>query len=579
MVQVLGLRADDVLVDGRPELYKLVARIESNRNLLLQWRRNIARCSDELSRAIADSFNHWAYHGRCPKPPIYPVALQTVLQQTVPFPGARDPFNLFSGRAQGVNYFYDLATAREVRQFTNFTHWDSAIHREDGSWIQHITVSERQFYTPGSMPHPDRNKVDLIANLYRPDLGVTSWASLRRFAPVEIAFVHYEVAPEQALWVSKVMPDPGSSADGIFNISFEWWTPTGRHARRYSMLAMNFDLDFPRCRTSISGTTCNEIRYQEHAPFSAGPVSPPSTTSVSLPSVLRSLISVAVLPVSLPLNMVSAFMEDNPGVASNADVSADRSVYDPHYEELVNRLEGAKWLYAKWRKSLSSCSTGSVPADIAGFLNQRRDIGSFPTANVDEDVLRAALNSETKPIPFEDRDFDKTRGVWKGVFEDYDSQTGKHMRTVTPNSLWYKGARTHGGFLQRVVGSETLPLTTPDLPPLQETKVDIFVNFYRPDIGIAGWSALYQHGTWVQPVVGYKLNDDLVIWFSQLMTEGLEPLPGQERVFFITIEWTGYQSGKPRFYVVLFTMEIDFETDGAKISGNSFRKGYFEKQS
>jgi hypothetical protein len=31
--------------------------------------------------------------------------------------------------------------------------------------------------------------------------------------------------------------------------------------------------------------------------------------------------------------------------------------------------------------------------------------------------------------------------------------------------------------------------------------------------------------------------------------------------------------------VVLFTMEIDFETDGAKISGNSFRKGYFEKQS
>jgi hypothetical protein len=303
------------LVDGRPQLHKLIRRIESNRNLLLEWRRGIARCSDEISHTVADIFNRWTYHGQCRKPLMDEAALKNVLQQIVPPPTRRSPFDRFAGKARGVNHFYDIATAQEIRKLTNFTYWDRATHREDDSWIQHITVSDSRYYAPASVPHPAQKKVDLIVNLCRPDLGITSWGSERRHVTGESAFICYEVAPEQALWFSKIVPDQGSSADHVFNISFEWWTPTGRQTRRYSMLAMSFDLDFGRRMISIRGNTCNEIRYEEHMPFPLGPEvitnapSLPSIIGVGIPTMVRDLFAVAALPVSLPLMAASAFIE------------------------------------------------------------------------------------------------------------------------------------------------------------------------------------------------------------------------------------------------------------------------------
>lgn len=565
------------LVDSRPELNKLIRRLESNQPLLMAWRRDIAGCSDELSSAIAARFNAWTYHGEYGKPLVDAVQLKKVLEKVVPGPLRRDPFAYFAGRAQGVNHFYSLATGGQVRQFTNFTHWDRSVRRRDGSWIQYITVSETEYFSPEATPPAAHHKLDLIVNRYQPETGVTSWAALRRFVRVDSAFIYYEIAPERALWISKVIPDEGAPSDRIFNISFEWWTQTGPRRRRYSMLAMNFDLDFGQCRFAVAGDTCNEIRYREHVHFSEHELQEPD--AVGLPG-WNDLFRMTLTVCALPVVAATALVKATSLAAPRARVSERNSIYDPEYENLIGRIEEVKPLLAQWRAGFAACSKGPIPEAITRFLKRHRDLGSFPTAPVNTDVLRLVLNSGARGlVPFQPDDFDKTQGLWEGTFGDYHPQTGALVRNATAHSLWYKGAPARGGFVQKVVGSESFPLDRPVLPQLEETKVDIFVNYYRADIGIVGWSSLYQHGKWVQPVIGYKLDDDVVIWFSQLMSDNLEPLPNQERTFFISLEWSRCEAGKSRFCLVLFTMEIDFRTNGSRISGDTFRKGYFEKQS
>jgi hypothetical protein len=577
------------LIHVASEYDRLVERIYTCRPLLDEWRRGFARCSGPLSAQISAIFNNYRYLADPPKPQLHQSDLKAVFEEVPPKPRHHDPFSRFVGRARGTNHFMNRETGLEFSHFDNFTVWDPSELQGD-AYVQRASVSGTRYYSTDQLPDLAANKVDVIVSVYRPDLGITSWASLYRHGRIEAGFISYEFGLSKALWISRAVKSTNEPADQFFIVSYEWWSKSPAGERRYSMLAMRCEVNFAECTCRVIGNTVNEIRYLDHEPpvssppsirsAPASPALPPGSSPVSmLYSLGASLIGAAVFSLSFPFLAMLALAQSRMWLPLESESEDRCSGYGRYFEDLLNRLESAKDLLISYRSAFASSADGRIPEAIAGFLAKYRDVGGFPTVEIDLSEWRAAFKETTHSrFPFERNDFDKTEGIWEGNFSDFDVNNGRKVRNAYAYSLWCKGVEARGGYLQRVVGSETFPFKAANLPDLQENKVDLFINFHRRDLGITSWSSLYQHGRQIQPVVSYKISKDAILWISQIMTESLQHLPGQQDVFFISLEWPVLSGERMRFCLVLFTMQIDFANSTTSIFGDTFRKGYFERR-
>jgi hypothetical protein len=520
----------------------LLQRIDDHKDLFLSWRRDFASCSDALSATIAHTFNTYHSHGNVPKPVVDPDDVRVAIRQAFQKPFDRTSLDQFAGSARGWHHRYSIATGAELGVTTVYTVWGKPLQAK-GAYIQKVTASGAGYTSTTSPPNPSQNKVDLIVNLYRDDLGITSWAKLYRQGGTESGFICYTLNNYQVLWISKVLTGGTAAAeDNVFLLSLEWWTEHSAVDRHYSIVAMSFAFDFPDCKARIIGDTVSEIHYLGHEP----------STNTGLPRQAEEEGEHDLSSYSFPLRP------------------------DP-LEDMIKHLETQRDRFNSWRTAFRRCG-GPMSDAITNFFAVHRHTGSFPTADVSVAEIRAAFDQGIQSgHPFQQEDFDRTAGVWKGTFGDYDVATGEEMSVITNYSLWHRAVGAHGGCVQKVIGSESVVLYKEDLPDLSKNQLDIFVNFFREDLGITGWASLYQHGRRVQPVVGYRLADGKLLWISQVLTEELEPLPGQEKVFFVSLEWVGYVGEASHFCLVLFLLEIDFAECGAKVYGDRFRKGRYER--
>jgi hypothetical protein len=579
------------IVSSCSEHDRLVERIYACQPLLDQLRRGFARCCEPLSAQIADTFNNYRYLGNPPKPQLHPSELKGAFERVLPEPLRIDPFSRLVGRARGTNHFIDLDTGVETSHLDNFTVWDPTEQR-DGACVQRASVSEAGYYATNQLPDLATKKVDVIVSVYRPDLGITSWASLYRHGRLEAGFIRYELGSDRALWISRRINATNEFEDELFVLSYEWWSTSPGGGRRYSMLAMRCDVNFAECTCRVIGKTANEIRYSDHEPPVSAPlfvsgrsalaspaVAPASSTMSTLYSLGATLLGAAAFSLSVPFLAILALAQSSAVLRLEPGNEDPCSGYDHHFEDLLNKLEGAKDLLTNYRSSFAGSADGPIAEAIVGFLAKYRDVGGFSTIDVNVGELRTAFKCLTHcRFPFERNDFDKTEGIWTGSFGDFDVSSGRQISRVQAYSQWCKGVDARGGYVQRVIGSENFPFNSNQLPDLQANKVDLFVNFYREDLGITSWSSLFQHGRQVQPVVSYKISSDAIVWISQILTESMQHVPSQQNVFFISLEWPVLIEGRMRFCLVLFTMEVDFTNSNTRIFGTTFRKGYFDRR-
>jgi hypothetical protein len=294
------MNLDDLTTD---EFHKLVHRIIASKPLLDGWRAGFARCQEGMSVALANAFNRHRHHDQRPKPRIDPRALERAMGEFPARPLAGNPFMRFTGRAVGTGHVYNLNTGEELRRFTNFSHFDKT-EEIDGALVQRITVGSSRFHPPSALSQdPSGQEVDKVISVYREDLGITSWASTRRFGHGETVSFCYVLNADQVVWINKKIPEEGRTLDNVFIISTEWWSGGEHGGERYALNAASFAVDFERCDAQITGDKITESYFLDRQPLAEEkhPVASPNG-----PNPILALTSLAAATIGAALFIASA---------------------------------------------------------------------------------------------------------------------------------------------------------------------------------------------------------------------------------------------------------------------------------
>jgi hypothetical protein len=244
---------------------KLVERIDENKPRVNTWRSYFAQCRDRFGNTIASTFNGRSDIGEFPTITIDPKELETAFQQREESrrPFDREDFDQFSGMWTGILRGYDLSTGEETDATTQYLVWDKTSEMH-GTYVQKVVGSETRHFQTKSLPDLSENKVDLVVDLYRDDIGITAWASNYQHGRQEIPLIGYKLDQHKFLWINQMMTEEMKPIFGenVFGVALEW-RGTFEGKQCYFLVPFLFEIDFEACNAKLFGDKFWKARYEQ----------------------------------------------------------------------------------------------------------------------------------------------------------------------------------------------------------------------------------------------------------------------------------------------------------------------------
>lgn len=234
--------------------YPLLMHAEDYTDMYLKWRRGFRKCSEQLSTTFADQFNSHLGVGEFPGLEIDGKELKAIFERDIK-PFDSDTFERYKGQAKGTFRTYELGTHKEIAVADLYSHWRPETLLVNGRHAKKVLGSFAGYFDPHDLPDLSENKVDIIFNSYRPDVGLTSWVEIYQNQRQQRTSFAYKLPHRhEILWFVKDVSLGGQSLvnNNIYMASHEW---KGHHQGKvaYFMVAFFYDIDFNSCTVELSG--------------------------------------------------------------------------------------------------------------------------------------------------------------------------------------------------------------------------------------------------------------------------------------------------------------------------------------
>ena len=241
---------------------ELIRRKDAYTDTYIYWRRRFKHCSDTLSTVIADAFNKHAHIGEFPGLHIDAEKLASIFRQDVSI-FDRETFNRYGGAAKGIFRTYNMNTEEEVDVSTLYSFWGDTLQVDDRH-VKKISGSNSRYFEPEDLPPLIDNKVDLIVNSYREDVGVTSWVSIYQQGRQErTSFAYTLPHKNEVLWIVKDISQDGKDIENdIFMVSHEWKGDSA-DKQYYFLVGIFFQIDLDACTVQVFGDIFWKAKYEE----------------------------------------------------------------------------------------------------------------------------------------------------------------------------------------------------------------------------------------------------------------------------------------------------------------------------
>lgn len=279
----------------------------------------------------------------------------------------------------------------------------------------------------------------------------------------------------------------------------------------------------------------------------------------------HALSTLYVLCINDPEGKYEGGLRELPKVVAQGSRSEDK------YDEMLQSIEEKKEMLLGWRHGFRQCAE-PFSTTIASAFNRFRDIGDFESIECDAARVGKAFERQVQR-PFEVEHFNRFEGPATGVFHAYDIATGSEANKSVLLSVWDRTLRVGSRYTQRITGSDLGFYETSNLPPLSERKTDVTINVFREDVGITGWVSKYQHVREELTAVGYEVDEHSLLWINKWVTKN--EIPVEDNVFLLSLEWLGVFGGRPRYYIVGLSFEIDFDACRIRLIEDKIGKAHY----
>ncbi len=247
------------------------------------------------------------------------------------------------------------------------------------------------------------------------------------------------------------------------------------------------------------------------------------------------------------------------------------------FAEIARRFD-ANQVRLKYLRQGFKLGAKTLAADIASAFAQFRDLGEFVAIPIVEADLATAFEQGAQPAQgFDPAGLESFPAYWHGVNREFEAAgTERTASAAHWYMTWEPGVYKPGEeYLQNVVGSKLKNFDSAALPALSEHKVDLALNVWRPDIGIAGWLSMWVESRNELALISYELSQGTFLWIGQILSEDLVPVMG-EKFFWMFFEWIDLSGDAKHYFMYGLQFQIDFETGRAQLFGDSFRKARFD---
>lgn len=247
----------------RQVFMQMVKKLDENTENYKRWRAGVRECSRQISHAIAHKYNSLLDVGDFPGKAIDAESLKGIFEAEIK-PFDAETFERYGGPAKGVFKFYNIHTLKEEGSSTLYSYWDRKTLMDGERHYKQITGSDSRYYEPDKIPPVEQNKVDLLANSYRSDVGVVSYIEIYQHRPqTRTSFAYKLPHPHEVFWFVKDLSiDHKSIHDNILMASHEWkGLQNGKMC--YFMVGIFFDINFATCEVKVAGDQFWRAFYQE----------------------------------------------------------------------------------------------------------------------------------------------------------------------------------------------------------------------------------------------------------------------------------------------------------------------------
>ena len=241
----------------------MVKKLDEYTETYKRWRIGMRECSRQVSHAVASKYNSLLSAGDFPGLPMDAESLKNILEAEIgPFDA--ETFERYGGRAKGTFKIYNVHTLRQEASSVLYSYWDRKTLMDGERHYKQITGSDSGYYEPDRIPPVSENKVDLLTNSYRRDVGVCSYIRIYQHRPQERTSFAYKMPhPHEVLWFVKDLSiDNKPVHDSILMASHEW--KGIRNGRTYYfMVGIFFDINFSTCEVKVAGDQFWRALYEE----------------------------------------------------------------------------------------------------------------------------------------------------------------------------------------------------------------------------------------------------------------------------------------------------------------------------
>jgi hypothetical protein len=227
---------------------------------------------------------------------------------------------------------------------------------------------------------------------------------------------------------------------------------------------------------------------------------------------------------------------------------------DP-FQELVDRTGAYKESFRTWRRNMHRCS-GKFSEFLAALFNSHRKIGDFTGLEISPASLRAAFEAEVQP--FNERSFDIYSGRGKAGVKTYRLPDCRQIRESDLYGVWERRNYRRGILYKRITAATDQYFHPSSIPPVDQARVDLFLNAHDPDVGVTSWMEKYQAARVTKASIAYDLpHEGEILWFGRDVGSGGQP--ASTHVVMPSHEWQGLCDDRTCYFMVGFFVVMDFD--------------------
>ena len=208
-----------------------------------QWRKDIARNAESLGKSLAGILNSYSDIGtgkQFTAPTISEKELTAAFSQTNPT-FDRATFDRFTGKTKDKLILYAPNGEPATTEAPPGHSWWSETVENKGSYFQKITGSN--FYhvnpqhTSSILKALEQTRVDLLYNVYTPELGITTWSTYRENHDSQLRSIGYELGGK-LFWLNEMLnPDMTKTLGPLPNV-----VPTLKVDEKQYIISIDFPL-------------------------------------------------------------------------------------------------------------------------------------------------------------------------------------------------------------------------------------------------------------------------------------------------------------------------------------------------